>query len=86
MSLSINPTDKTLAGVNHSFTLDSDEGPPAGEVLVDGEPVPHRVVFLREPKWKVSFLVPAGAAGKQLTLRFRAGSSAAEQSYEIAAE
>jgi hypothetical protein len=83
MALEINYTDKVLAGVHHSFTLTSTEGPPAGEVLVGGSPIPHRVVPLREPKWKVSFLIPADAAGKELKLRFKAGASAVDEGKEI---
>ena len=86
MALKIDYTDKILAGVNHSFTLVSDEGPPSGEVLIGGAPVPHRVVFLREPKWKVSFKIPGDAVGKELTMRFKAGGSDVEESKEIVVE
>ena len=86
MALKINYTDKILAGVNHSLTLTSDEGSPSGEVLVDGTSIPHRVVPLREPLWKVSFRIPGDAAGKSLVLKFAAGSSAVDESKEIVAE
>ena len=86
MTLAINYTDKILAGVHHSFTLTSDAGPPTGEVLVDGTAIPHRIVPLREPKWKVSFVVPAQSAGKQLGVRFAAGPSSVEETKEILAE
>ena len=83
MALEINYTDKVLAGVNHSFTLSSDEGPPSGEVLVGGAPIPHRVVFLREPQWKVSFMIPSEAVGKELTMRFQAGGNSVDETKEI---
>lgn len=86
MVLKINYTDKVLAGLNHSFTLTSDEGPPSGEVLVGDASIPHRVVHLREPKWKVSFRIPDDAAGKELVMRFRAGSSRVEESKPITAD
>lgn len=85
MAVSVNLTDKIIAGLHHSFTITSDEGPPAGEVRVGGEVIPHRLIPLREPKWKVSFLLPADSAGKELELRFRAGTSTLEETAEIVA-
>lgn len=86
MALKINYTDKVLAGVHHSLTLTSDEGPPSGEVLVGGGTIPHRIVPLREPLWKVSFRIPDDAAGKDLCLKFAAGASAVDESKEILAQ
>ncbi len=71
MAISINYPDKVIAGLWQSFTITSDEGPPAGEVLVDGKPVEARFIRMREPLWKVTFLIPRESAGKELTLRLR---------------
>ena len=94
MSLEINYPDKIIAGLNQSYTLVSDEGPPAGQVSIEGQPLPHRVIILGAPKdakvsttpvmkYKVSFLLPQGTAGKQVTLAFQAGSSRVEESKPI---
>ncbi|MBI4583597.1 MAG: hypothetical protein HY717_06215 [Planctomycetes bacterium] len=85
MPVQLSFSDKVLSGVNHSFTITSSEGPPAGEVLVGGKPVPHRLVPLREPKWKISFTVPANTAGQELVVRVRAGASSLEEKKPIAA-
>jgi hypothetical protein len=97
MTLEINFPDKILAGVHQSYTILSDAGAPAGKVLLAGAELEHRVIPLGPPKtftgegppqmkYKVSFLIPAEAAGKTLTLRFEAGTSRVEETKEITAE
>ncbi|MBI4605142.1 MAG: hypothetical protein HY721_24525 [Planctomycetes bacterium] len=94
MSLSINYPDKIIAGLNQSYTVVSDEGPPKGKVQVDGKDVPHRVIPLGAPKdskvsttpvmkYKVTFLIPQGSAGKSLVLQLQAGSSKVEETKPI---
>ena len=85
MPVQISFSDKVFAGVNHSFTITSNEGVPSGEVLVDGKTIPHRLIPQREPKWKISFSVPPGAAGKELVVRIRAGASTIEEKKTIVA-
>ena len=43
MTLEVNPTDKFLSGVHHSFTITSDEGLPQGTVSVGGKDIPSSV-------------------------------------------
>lgn len=93
--LEINYPDKILAGVNQSYTFLTDEGPPAGEVSVDGSALSHRIVPLGPPKgepsgtvlmkYKVSFFIPDDTVGKSLRLAFRAGESAVDDAKEITA-
>ncbi len=93
--LKLNFADKILAGVNQSYTFTSDEGPPAGKVLIDGSEVDHRVVPLGPPKeavtgtrlmkYKVAFFIPGEALGKKLQMRFEAGSSSVDEDKEIIA-
>ncbi len=92
----LNYTDKILAGVHQSYTFTSDEGTPSGTVLVDGAEVAHRIIPLGPPKeeptgtnkwkYKVTFLIPAGTAGKALTMRFQAGASSIDDEKEIVAK
>ena len=97
MGLTINVSDKVLAGVHQSYTLLSDEGPPSGSVRVSDAEVEHRVLHLgptktstgeneRTVKYKVTFYLPDDAAGKTLRLEFRAGESTVEKTEEILAE
>jgi len=91
--LEINYPDKILAGVNQSYTLVSDEGTPDGSISIDGTALHHRVIPLGPPKgepsgtpvmkYKVSFFIPDGSAGKSLRLSFRAGESAFDDEKEI---
>lgn len=94
MTIDINFPDKILAGVNQSYTITTDEGPPSGTVEVDGKALSHRVIVLGAPKdskesttpvmkYKVSFSLPTGSAGKTLKLSFRAGPSRAEESKPV---
>ena len=84
MALSINYPDKILAGVWQSYTVTSEEGPPDGEVLVDGKSLARKFIHMRAPKYKVTFLLPDDAAGKKLTFKLRnGGGSACEESKEI---
>jgi len=94
MSLSINYPDKILSGLNQSYTLTSDEGPPSGRIRIDAQELPHRVIPLGPPKdslvsttpvmkYKVSFLLPRDSAGKSVTFEFRAGSTTVEESKPI---
>ena len=86
MTIEVKYTDKILAGVYHSFTVTSNEGPPSGEVLVDGSSLPHRVIHLQDPKYKISFKVPGNSAGKELVLKLTAGMSVFQETKEIVAE
>lgn len=94
MALSINYPDKILSGVNQSYTVTSDEGPPSGQVLVGGNVLDHRVIELGAPKdslvsttsvkkYKVTFFLPKDATGKSLILRFQAGSSKVDDSKSV---
>jgi hypothetical protein len=83
MAISINFPDKILPGVWHSYTITSDEGPPEGEVLLEGKPVDRRIIPMRAPKWKVTFKVPGDCAGKTLVLRFKNGAAQVEESKVI---
>lgn len=94
MSIDINYPDKILAGVNQSYTVTSDEGPPSGKVEVDGRELPHRVIRLGPPKdaaesttpvmkYKVSFYLPSEATGKMVKLSFQAGASRVEDAKPV---
>jgi hypothetical protein len=94
MSLTINYPDKILAGLNQSYTFVSDEGAPRGRITLEGKELPHRVIPLGPPKdakesttttfkYKVSFLLPKGSAGKNFSLQFQAGSSKVDDSKPI---
>jgi len=85
MAISINYPDKILAGVWQSYTLTSDEGPPEGEVVLDGKPVERRFISMRRPLWKVTFFLPPHSAGKIMTLKFHNGASQIEESKAIEA-
>ena len=86
MTIEVKFTDKILTGVYHSFTVTSDEGPPSGDVVVDGNSLPHRVIHLQDPKYKISFRVPDNSAGKELVLKLTAGMSIFQEAKEIVAE
>ena len=83
MAISINYPDKILPGVWQSYTITSDEGPPEGEVLLEARPLAQRIIPMRAPKWKVTFLLPADAGGKRMTLRFRNSGAKVEETKEI---
>ncbi len=94
MSLTINYPDKIIGGLNQSYTLLSDEGTPTGKVSVEGTELPHRVILLGPPKdskesttllckYKVSFLLPRDAVGKNVRFQFQAGSSRVEESKPV---
>lgn len=94
MGISLNYPDKILAGLNQSYTLTTDEGPPRGSVLLDGQEIPFRLILLGPPKsaqesttpilkYKVSFILPEGSAGKTLILRFAAGSKSIEETKAV---
>jgi hypothetical protein len=96
VSLDINYPDKILAGVNQSYTVTSDEGPPQGTIAIDGKDLPHRLIPLGPPKdalvsttpvmkYKVTFYLPADSTGKNVTLRFQAGASRVDDSKAITA-
>ena len=85
MSIEVNYTDNFYAGVYHSFTITSDEGLPSGEVLVGETTIPHRIIHMQDPKYKISFHVPEDAVGKELVLRLKAGATDIEEKKEIAA-
>ena len=97
MALSVNYPDKILAGVHQSYTVTSDEGEPAGEVVLSGQPLPFRIIRLGAPKtadvtttpevkYKITFLLPAGSAGKSFQLKLAAGASKVDDSKDIIAE
>ena len=94
MALDINFPDKILAGLNQSYTITSDEGPPGGSVQLEGKDLPHRIIPLGPPKdakesttpimkYKVSFWLPDGSSGMKLTLRFQAGASKVDESRPV---
>ncbi len=94
MALSINYPDKILAGVHQSYTITSDEGEPAGKVVLGNEELPFRVFRLGAPKtadvsttpvvkYKITFLLPENSAGKSVHLQMQAGASKVDDSKEI---
>lgn len=93
LMLELNYPDKILAGVHQSYTFTSDEGPPSGQVSIDGVEVAHRVLTLGPPKgestgtnkikYKITFLIPGGAAGRTLEMKFQAAGSSIDDSKEI---
>jgi hypothetical protein len=85
MAISINYPDKVVAGVWQSFTIASDEGAPDGEVLVDGKPVERKILTLRPPLYKVTFLLSADTVGKSLGLKLRNESHKLEETKAIEA-
>jgi len=85
MAISINYPDRILPGVWQSYTITSDEGAPEGEVIFENRPLPQKIIPLRSPKWKVTFLLPAEAAGKTMTLKFRNAGGKVEETKEIEA-
>lgn len=85
MAISINYPDKIIAGLWQSYTITSDEGPPQGEVLIDEAPIEARIISLRPPIWKVTFLIPRESAGKKLALKFRNGGTKIEETKAIEA-
>ena len=44
-----------------------------------------RVIPLREPLWKVTFLIPKDGAGKELVLRFRSPAGSVEEKKAVEA-
>ncbi len=94
MALSINYADKILAGLHQSYTITSDEGPPAAQVSVEGREIPCRVIRLGPPKgatesttkvmkYKITFLLPEDSAGKNMTVKLQAGASKVEDTKPI---
>jgi hypothetical protein len=94
MALNINYADKILAGLHQSYTITSDEGPPAAKVLVDGRELPLRIIPLGPPKgapesttavmkYKITFLLPEDSAGKTLVVQLQAGATKVEDSKPI---
>ena len=97
MAVSINVSDKVLAGLNQSYTITSDSGEPSGQVAVGGVELAHRIIPLGPPKdtdsctpldykYKVTFFLPPDTIGQQLELKFSAGESEAEESHEVIPE
>lgn len=86
MTLEVNPTDKFLSGVFHSFTVTSDEGMPMGEVSVGEEVIPHRVIPLADPKYKITFKVPGDSVGKELKVKISTPFSTVEDTHPITAD
>ncbi len=97
MAVSINVSDKVLAGLNQSYTITSDSGEPSGQVAVGGVELAHRIIPLGPPKdtdacvpldykYKVTFFLPPDTIGQQLELKFAAGESEAEESHEVIPE
>ena len=94
MALSVNYPDKIIAGLNQSYTVVSDEGPPLVKVMLDAGELQHRLIPLGPPKsaaestplsmkYKVTFLLPEGAAGKTLTFELQAGASKTTESKQV---
>ena len=54
-------------------------------MIFENRPLPQKIIPLRAPKWKVTFLLPAEAAGKQMTLKFRNAGGKVEETKEIEA-
>ena len=97
MAVSINVSDKVLAGLNQSYTITSDSGEPSGQVAVGGVELAHRIIPLGPPeetdysapldyKYKVTFFLPPDTVGQQLELKFAAGESEVEESHEVIPE
>ena len=97
MAVSINVSDKVLAGLNQSYTITSDSGEPSGQVAVGGVELAHRIIPLGPPKetdssapldykYKVTFFLPPDTVGQQLGLKFAAGESEVEESHEVIPE
>ena len=97
MAVSINVSDKVLAGLNQSYTITSDSGEPSGQVAVGGVELAHRIIPLGPPKetdssapldykYKVTFFLPSYTVGQQLELKFAAGESEVEESHEVIPE
>ena len=97
MAVSINVSDKILAGLNQSYTITSDSGEPSGQVAVGGVELAHRIIPLGPPKetdssapldykYKVTFFLPPDTVGQQLELKFAAGESEVEESHEVIPE
>ena len=97
MAVSINVSDKVLAGLNQSYTITSDSGEPSGQVAVGGVELAHRIIPLGPPKetdssapldykYKVTFFLPPDTVGQQLELKCAAGESEAEESHEVIPE
>ena len=97
MAVSINVSDKVLAGLNQSYTITSDSGEPSGQVAVGGVELAHRIIPLGPPKdtdasapldykYKVTFFLPPDTVGQQLEMKFAAGESEAEESHEVIPE
>jgi len=85
MALSIKYPDKIIEGVWQSYTITSDEGMPDGDVLLEGQPLKRRIIPMRHPKWKVTFFLEAGTAGKNVTLKFQNEKSRLEETKTIEA-
>ena len=77
MAISVNFPDKIIAGVNHSLTITTDEGPPKATLQVEATTLPCRLIPLGPPKsesdsdtpvmkYKVTFYLPDDAVGKSL--------------------
>ena len=73
MAIEINYPDKIVPGVWQSYTITSDDGPPQGEIRVDGKVLDQRLIFMRDPLWKVTFKLPADSGGKTVSLKFHNG-------------
>ena len=97
MAVSINVSDKVLAGLNQSYTITSDSGEPSGQVAVGGVELAHRIIPLGPPKetdssapldykYKVTFFLPPDTVVQQLELKFAAGESEVEESHEVIPE
>ena len=97
MAVSINVSDKVLAGLNQSYTITSDSGEPSGQVAVGAVELAHRIIPHGPPKetdssapldykYKVTFFLPPDTVGQQLELKFAAGESEVEESHEVIPE
>jgi len=83
MALSITYPDKIIAGLWHSLTVTSEAGPPEGDVLLDGKPLERRIIPMRAPLWKITFLVAKEGAGKPLVVKLRNPAAALEETKTV---
>lgn len=94
MSISLSYPDKVIAGLNQSYTITTDEGPPRVSVRLNAQVLPHRLILLGPPKseadsrtpvkkYKLSFYLPEGSAGGVLSLEVEAGASRIEESKPV---
>ena len=93
MAIRINFPDKVIAGLHQSYTVTSDEGPPRANLRLGSDELPHRLVPLGPPKeaesttkvmkYKITFFLPEGPAGKTLGVSLEGGGARVEESKPV---